>query len=482
MELYQLTIPRLRSKLDNGEITAEELTRCCLDRIDAVEEETQAFNSLDREAALKRAREVDSGEYSSPLAGIPIAIKDNLCREGQETTCSSKILEGYVAPYTATAVEKLEEAGAIIIGNTNMDEFAMGSSTENSAHRITRNPHNTNRVPGGSSGGSAAAVAAGEVPGALGSDTGGSVRQPAALCGVVGAKPTYGRVSRYGLIAFASSLDQISPFARTVEGAAMISEVISGHDPADSTSLEQPVKNYSKNLKSSPEEWTIGVPREYFGEGIDGEVSENIREQIEKFEQAGATVKDISLPHTEYAISVYYIIATAEASSNLARFDGVRYGHRAKDYENLDDMFAQTREEGFGEEVKRRIMLGTFVLSSGYYEAYYGKAQKVRTLIKQDFEEAFSDCDFLVTPTSPTTAFEVGSRVDDPVQMYMSDICTASANLAGIPAFSVPSGVGSDGLPVGMQLIGPQLSEEVLFRAARAVEEFSGGPPAPAEI
>ncbi len=482
MKLYEMSIPDLRDKLDNGEITAQELTRSCLERIDAVEEEIQAFNSIDREAALERAREVDSGEYSSPLAGIPIAIKDNLCREGYETTCSSKILEGYVPPYTATAVEKLEEAGAIIIGNTNMDEFAMGSSTENSAYGVTRNPHDTQRVPGGSSGGSAAAVAAGEVPGALGSDTGGSVRQPAALCGVVGAKPTYGRVSRYGLIAFASSLDQISPFARTVEGAAMISEVISGHDSADSTSLEQPVKNYSKNLQYKPQEWTIGVPREYFGEGIDADVSEKIKKQIEKFEQAGATVKDVSLPHTEYAISVYYIIATAEASSNLARYDGVRYGHRASDFENMIDMFSQTREEGFGAEVKRRIMLGTFVLSSGYYEAYYGKAQKVRTLIKQDFEEAFAECDFLVTPTSPTTAFEIGSRVDDPVQMYMSDICTVSANLAGIPALSVPVGVGSDGLPVGMQLIGPQLSEEVLFGAASQLEEFSGTPQVPAEI
>ncbi|MGM0381527.1 MAG: Asp-tRNA(Asn)/Glu-tRNA(Gln) amidotransferase subunit GatA, partial [bacterium] len=480
MKLYELTIPQLRRRLDEGKITAEEITESCLERIDEVEDDVQAFERIDREEALQQARQVDKEGYNSPLAGIPIAIKDNLSREGYSTTCSSKILEGYVAPYTATAVKKLEEAGAIIIGNTNMDEFAMGSSTENSAHQTTRNPHDLDRVPGGSSGGSAAAVAAGEVPGALGSDTGGSVRQPASLCGVVGAKPTYGRVSRYGLIAFASSLDQIGPLARSVEGAAMIGQVISGADSADSTALKQPVENYSENLNTSPEEWTVGVPGEYFGEGIQPEVTENLKNQIESFEEAGARVKEISLPHTEYAISVYYIIATAEASSNLARYDGVRYGHRAENFENMIDMFSQTREEGFGEEVKRRIMLGTFVLSSGYYEAYYGKAQKVRTLIKRDFEEAFSECDFLITPTSPAPAFEIGSRVDDPVEMYMSDICTISANLAGIPALSVPSGVDSEGLPVGTQLIGPQLSEETLYSAARQVEEFSEGPPAPA--
>ncbi|MFB6355404.1 MAG: Asp-tRNA(Asn)/Glu-tRNA(Gln) amidotransferase subunit GatA, partial [bacterium] len=391
------------------------------------------------------------------------------------------ILEGYVAPYTATAVRKLEEAGAIPFGNTNMDEFAMGSSTENSAHQTTRNPHDPNRVPGGSSGGSAASVASGEVPGSLGSDTGGSVRQPAALSGVVGVKPTYGRVSRYGLIAFASSLDQIGPMARTVEGAAMLTETISGHDSADSTSLDEPVPSYSRELKADPSEWTIGVPEEYFGEGIQEDVRDVLNDQIEALEQAGANIKELSLPNTDYAISVYYIIATAEASSNLARYDGVQYGHRAEEFDDLIDMYSQTRAEGFGDEVKRRIMLGTFVLSSGYYEAYYGKAQKVRTLIKQDFDRAFEDCDVLFTPTSPTTAFEIGERTENPVEMYLSDICTISANLAGVPAVSVPVGSDRDGLPIGAQLIGPALSETMLFQVAHRLEQESDWDPSSVE-
>jgi aspartyl-tRNA(Asn)/glutamyl-tRNA(Gln) amidotransferase subunit A len=477
MNLNELTIPKMRGLLDSGEATPAELTKLYLNRIKDVENDVRAFERTYQSEALERAKNIDLSDYDSPLAGIPVAIKDNLCRAGYETTCSSRILEGYVAPYTATAVKKLEEAGAIIVGNTNMDEFAMGSSTENSAHKTTRNPHDLKRVPGGSSGGSAAAVAAGEVPGALGSDTGGSVRQPASLCGVVGIKPTYGRVSRYGLIAFASSLDQIGPVARTVEGAAMLTEVISGPDSADSTSLPGESPAYSKQLDADPTRWTVGIPREYFGAGIDPAVREIVNKQVETLKKQGATVNEISLPNTGYAISVYYIIATAEASSNLARYDGVRYGHRAENFDSLIDMFARTREEGFGEEVKRRIMLGTFVLSSGYYEAYYGKAQKVRTLIKQDFDQAFKECDFLLTPTAPTTAFEIGSKIDDPVQMYMSDICTISANLAGVPAFSIPVGFDDKKLPVGAQLIGPPLSEEKLFQAASVIEKNSGWEP-----
>lgn len=354
-----------------------------------------------------------------------------------------------------------------------MDEFAMGSSTENSAHKITRNPHDVDRVPGGSSGGSAAAVASGLAAGALGSDTGGSVRQPASLSGVVGFKPTYGRVSRYGLIAFASSLDQIGPLARTIEGTAMLSSVISGHDSADSTSLDEPVPSYEDQLDADPSQLTVGVPEEYFGEGLSDDVRTHVRNQIDELENRGASVQSVSLPHTDYAISVYYILATAEASSNLARYDGVQYGHRASSFDDLIDMYKQTREEGFGDEVKRRIMLGTFVLSSGYYEAYYGKAQKVRTLIKQDFEKAFDEVDVLLTPTSPSTAFEIGEKIDDPVEMYLSDICTISANLAGVPALSVPTGSNSSGMPIGTQLIGPALSESRLLQVGKLLEEQS---------
>jgi len=477
MSLINQTIPELRRQLDAGNVSPKELVRACLDRIDLKEDEVQAFERVDREYALSRASKINIDDYDSPLAGIPIAVKDNLCRDGFETTCSSNILEGYVAPYTATVIKRLEEAGAIIVGNTNMDEFAMGSSTENSAHQTTRNPHDPDCVPGGSSGGSAAAVASGMVPGALGSDTGGSVRQPASLCGVVGVKPTYGRVSRYGLIAFASSLDQIGPLARTVEGATMIAEVISGHDPADSTAVDEDVPAYSEELAGEPESLTIGIPEEYFGEGLDQQVREQMEDVKEGLQKQGIELKQVSMPHTEYAISVYYIIATAEASSNLARYDGVRYGHRADQYDSLVEMFSRTRAEGFGDEVKRRIMLGTFVLSSGYYEAYYGKAQKVRTLIKRDFDEAFEECDLLLTPTSPTTAFKIGERTENPVEMYLSDICTISANLAGVPALSVPVGKDGDGLPIGAQLIGPSLSELKLFQGARILEDVSDWEP-----
>ncbi len=482
IDVTALTLKEMRERIADREVSSRELTAAVLDRYEKVEENTHCFEWIDRDSALAAAAEQEVISGDLPLAGIPIAIKDNLCREGFSTTCSSDILSGFKAPYTATAVEKLEEAGAIIIGNTNMDEFAMGSSTENSAHRTTRNPRDTERVPGGSSGGSAAAVAAGIVPGALGSDTGGSVRQPASLCGVVGVKPTYGRVSRYGLIAFASSLDQIGPLAHTVEDAALLTEVISGHDPRDSTSLEEPVPAYGDSLEPEPEELTIGIPKEYYGEGIDSEVDRILQDQVTELESTGVEIKEVSLPHTEYAISVYYIIATAEASSNLARYDGVQYGTRSEDFEDMIDMYSRTRAEGFGPEVKRRIMLGTFVLSSGYYEAYYGKAQKVRTLIKRDFEEAFEECDLLLTPTSPTTAFKIGEKIDDPVQMYLSDIATISANLAGVPAISVPVDEDSRHLPVGAQLIGPVLSESRLFKAARLVEKISPWEPGPAEL
>lgn len=471
-ELTNLTLPELRDGLDAGDFTPEVLVDAYFERLDSVEDSIQSFLRL-YESAKERAQDINPSDYDSPLAGVPIAIKDNLCVDGREVTCASRILDGFVPPYTATAVKRLREAGAILVGATNMDEFAMGSSTENSAFQVTRNPHDSSRVPGGSSGGSAAAVASGEVPAALGSDTGGSVRQPASLCGVVGLKPTYGRVSRYGLIAFASSLDQIGPLARTVEGTAMVNEVIAGHDPADSTSLNEPVPQYSEELNEDVGSITVGVPEEYFAEGLDEEVRESVRESIDSLKNQGCTVKSVELPHTEYAISVYYILATAEASSNLARYDGVQYGRRAESFEDLIDMYRQTRNEGFGEEVKRRIMLGTFVLSSGYYEAYYGKAQKVRTLIRQDFEEAFETCDVLVTPTSPSTAFPIGERIDDPVQMYLSDICTISANLAGIPALSVPVGSDSDGLPIGAQVLGPALSESRLLQVGQRLEQTS---------
>lgn len=470
--LVDRSLPSLREGLDNGDFTPLELVEAHRDRISESDDTLNAFERV-YENVRERAKDIDLDDYDSPLAGIPVALKDNLCVEGEEVTCSSKILEGFVPPYSATVVERLREAGAIPIGATNMDEFAMGSSTENSAHGTTRNPHDTDRVPGGSSGGSAAAVASGEVPAALGSDTGGSVRQPASLCGVVGLKPTYGRVSRYGLIAFASSLDQIGPLTRTVEGTAMVTEAISGYDEADSTSLDEPVPSYTDDLTEPPEDLTVGVPEQYFGEGLEEDVRETVRESIDGLEESGVTVKTVELPHTEYAISAYYVIATAEASSNLARYDGVQYGYRAGSFDDLIDMYKQTREEGFGDEVKRRIMLGTFVLSSGYYEAYYGKAQKVRTLIRRDFEEAFETCDVLVTPTSPSTAFEVGEKVDDPVQMYLSDICTISANLAGIPALSVPVGRDDDGLPIGAQVLGPTLSEDRLLQVGQRLEEQS---------
>ncbi len=472
-ELLTLTISELSELLDRREITAEELFKNTVERYKQVEGDVQSFVFFDEEGGLEAARKIDSKGRSSKLSGIPLALKDNLFLRGNPVTCASKILAGHRAPYSATVVKKLIDAGAVIVGNTNMDEFAMGSSTENSAYKTTRNPRDLTRVPGGSSGGSAAAVAAGIVPAALGSDTGGSIRQPAAFCGVVGFKPTYGRVSRYGLVPFASSLDQIGPLTRTVEDAALLAGTISGYDRRDSTSLEEPVPNYLENLRPSAEGLTIGIPAEYYAEGTDSEVRELLESTISELEDSGAQIEELSMPHTEYAISTYYILATAEASSNLARYDGVQYGMRADAPDGLLEMYSETREAGFGDEVKRRIMLGTFVLSSGYYEAYYGKAQKLRTLIKQDFENAFEKCDLLLTPTAPTTAFKIGEKVDDLVQMYLSDILTASTNLAGLPAVSLPVGTDAKMLPVGAQLIGPVLSEQKLLNTASLLEEIS---------
>lgn len=436
-----------------------------------------AYISLDEEGALRKAEEVDArvarGEEVGVLAGVPVAVKDNICIKGMRTTCASKILENFVSPYDATVVEKLKAADAVFLGKTNLDEFAMGSSTENSYFGPTRNPHDPERVPGGSSGGSAAALAAGEAVLALGSDTGGSIRQPASFCGVVGLKPTYGRVSRYGLVAFASSLDQIGPMAKNVKDTALLLNVISGYDPKDSTSAPVEVPDFTKALDEGIEGIRIGLPREYFAEGLEDEVREKVLEAVDILEGEGAEVVEVSLPHTKYAIATYYIVAPAEASSNLARYDGVKYGFRA-DGRDLYEMYCNTRSQGFGEEVKRRIMLGTYTLSAGYYEAYYLKALKVRTLIKQDFEEVFETCDLLATPTSPTVAFRLGEKVADPLTMYLSDVYTVSVNLAGLPGISVPCG-SSDGLPVGLQLIGRPFDEETLLRVAYVVERSLKG-------
>jgi aspartyl-tRNA(Asn)/glutamyl-tRNA(Gln) amidotransferase subunit A len=433
--------------------------------------ELNSFLSIESERAMTRAAELDSASDDSPLKGVAIAIKDNICTKGMQTTCGSHILHNYRAQYDATAVTRLYNAGAIIVGKTNMDEFAMGSSNESSAFGPAKNPWDTARVPGGSSGGSAVAVASGVVNVSLGSETGGSVRQPAALCGIVGVKPTYGRISRYGLVAFASSLDSIGIFGRNVRDAAEVLNVIAGRDPMDSTSAAVPVPDHAAGLDKSIEGKKIGYPRSLFGSGLDDEIRSSVELAIEGLRSLGAEVVDIELPHAKYGIAVYYIIATAEASSNLARFDGVRYGFRAEDAHELHAMYSKTREEGFGEEVKRRIMLGTYVLSSGYYDAYYSKAQKVRSLIKQDYKNAFEACDAIITPTSPSTAFKIGERSDDPLAMYLSDIYTVSANLAGVPALSVPCGLSSDGLPIGLQLIGNYWREAELLNIAHKFED-----------
>lgn len=414
---------------------------------------------------------VKNGEINSRFAGIPIGIKDNMCTKGVKTTCSSKMLENFIAPYDATVIEKLNNEGIISLGKLNMDEFAMGASTEYSAFKKTKNPWNLNTVPGGSSGGSAAAVAANLVPWALGSDTGGSIRQPSAFCGVVGLKPTYGLVSRYGLVAFASSLDQIGPITKDVQDAALLLNLIAGHDEKDTTSINNEKVDYTKCLKNDVKGLKIGVPKEFFGEGINAEVKAKLQEAIEKYKELGAIVEECSLDIAEYALATYYIIACAEASSNLGRFDGIRYGYRTKNFENLKDIYINSRSEGFGQEVKRRIILGTYVLSSGYYDAYYKKALEVRTLVKQEFDKKFEKYDVLLTPTSPTVAFEIGTRSNNPLEMYLADICTVSVNIAGLPGISIPCGVDSKGMPIGMQLIGDKFKEETILNAAYTYEQ-----------
>jgi aspartyl-tRNA(Asn)/glutamyl-tRNA(Gln) amidotransferase subunit A len=444
-----------------------------LDNAEKLNPELNSFLSIERDYALKRADELESSGNDLPLNGLPIAIKDVICTKGMQTTCGSHILFNYKAQYDATAVTRLNQAGAVIVGKTNMDEFAMGSSNENSAFGPVRNPWDTSRVPGGSSGGSAVAVASGVVRVALGSDTGGSVRQPASLCGVIGLKPTYGRISRYGLVAFASSLDNIGIFGSSAKDVADVLSVIAGRDDLDSTSADVPVPDYAAILNDEIVGKRIGVPRSWFGEGLDADVREAVEASIENFRGLGAEIVDVELPHAKYGIAVYYIIATAEASSNLARYDGVRYGLRAEDSHELRQMYFKTREEGFGPEVKRRIMLGTYVLSSGYYDAYYAKAQKVRTLLKQDYARAFEKCDAILTPTSPSVAFKIGEKSDDPLAMYLNDIYTVSANLAGVPGVSIPVGLSSEGLPIGTQLIGNYWSEGLLLNlASRYESEF----------
>ena len=466
-------IRTLQQQLTQKERTAVEITQDYLDRLQALEPKLHSFLAVTSDKALAQAQQVDdaiaAGTSLGPLAGIPIALKDNLCTKGIRTTCASKILEGFIPPYESTVTQRLADAGAIFLGKTNMDEFAMGSSTENSAYQLTANPWNISCVPGGSSGGSAAAVAADQAPISLGSDTGGSIRQPAAYCGVVGMKPTYGLVSRFGLVAFASSLDQIGPFSRTVEDAAILLGAIAGHDTKDSTSLKVTIPDYTQHLKTDLKGKRIGLVKETFGEGIDKDVATAMDAAIEQMKKLGAEIVEISCPNFKYGLPTYYIIAPSEASSNLARYDGVRYGQRAET-DNLLSMYKQTRAEGFGAEVKRRIMIGTYALSAGYYDAYYLQAQKVRTLIKQDFEAAFKDVDVLMTPTVPSTAFKAGAKVDDPLSMYLSDLMTITVNLAGLPGLSLPCGFDQAGLPIGMQLIGNALREDTLFEVASAYE------------
>lgn len=474
-EILQKTAAEQRKALLNKEISAVELVKETIEQVKAVDGELGAFNSLCEEQAIETAQNVDkkiaNGEKIPALAGIPLALKDNMNYKGSKTTASSKILENFVSPYDATVVKKLKENFIPIIGKTNLDEFAMGSSNENSAFKNVKNPWDLNKVPGGSSGGSAAAVAGFESTISLGSDTGGSIRLPASFCGIVGLKPTYGRVSRYGLIAFASSLDQIGPFARSVEDAALLLEVISGYDKNDSTSLNLPVPNYAAALKKDIKGLKIGVIKELLGEGVAPDVKKAIENAIDTYKNLGAEIVEISLPLLKHSIGVYYIVATAEASSNLARFDGVKYGHRTPDAKNLLEMYTKTRAEGFGDEVKRRIMLGTYALSSGYYDAYYKKAQQVRHLIKNDFDKVFETVDVLLSPTCPYTAFEIGSKVEDPLSMYLTDIGTISANLAGIPGMSIPCGFDNSGMPVGMQLLAPALQEEKLLNIAYNFEQ-----------
>ena len=475
MNITELTVHELQEKLKNKELTVKEITKAYIDRINEKEKDVQAFVTTLTEDATKKAEEIQSkienGEIKGELAGIPIGIKDNICTKGIKTTCSSKMLENFVSPYDATVMEKINNENMIDLGKLNMDEFAMGGSTEHSYFKKTRNPWNLNKVPGGSSGGSAAAVASNMVPWALGSDTGGSIRQPASFCGVVGLKPTYGLVSRYGLVAFASSLDQIGPITKDVQDAAMLLNIIAGHDEKDTTSRDIEKVDYTKALKNDVKGLKIGVPKEFFGEGINEEVKENLQKAIETYKELGAEVEEFSLDIAKYALATYYIIACAEASSNLGRFDGIRYTYRTKEYKNLKDLYKKSRSEGFGPEVKRRIILGTYVLSSGYYDAYYKKAQQVRTLVMNEFNKAFEKYDVILTPTSPTVAFDIGSKTSKPLEMYLTDICTVSINIAGLPAISIPCGVDKEGMPVGMQLIGNKFCEETILNTAYTFEQ-----------
>ncbi len=473
--IHQRSIRELRDSITRQEVSVTEVVEGFLDRIDQQEEKVKAFLSVEAESARAQARALDEklaqGEAQHGLlTGIPVAVKDNIVTEEIRTTCGSRILENYIPPYDATVVRSLKENGAIVVGKANCDEFAMGSSTENSAYFPTRNPWDLERVPGGSSGGSAAAVAAWEVPGALGSDTGGSIRQPAAFCGVVGLKPTYGRVSRYGLVAFASSLDQIGPLANSVWDVALLLQAIAGSDARDSTSVQRPVEDYLEDLGKDVEGFRIGVPSEWFSSGLDPQIEQAVQVAIQKLEGLGCVVKEVHLPHTEHAISTYYIIAPAEASSNLARYDGVKYGYRSSDASNLEDMFRSARSQGFGEEVKRRIMIGTYALSSGYYDAFFLKASKVRTLLKNDYLEAFKEVDFLVGPTTPSLPFKMGAKTTDPLQMYLMDVYTVTANLAGIPGLALPCGFSQEGLPIGLQIQAPHFEEAKLLRLAHALE------------
>ena len=475
MEITSLTVHELQEKLKSGELTSLEITKAYTDRIAEKEKDVQAFVTDLSEEALKQASQIDekrkAGEITSDLAGIPIGIKDIICTKGVRTTCSSKMLENFIAPYDATVMEKINQKGLIDLGKLNMDEFAMGGSTEYSYFKKTRNPWNLNKVPGGSSGGSAAAVAADLVPWALGTDTGGSIRQPASFCGIVGLKPTYGLVSRYGVVAYASSLDQVGPIAKDVTDCAMLLNIIAGHDPKDTTSVDNGEKDYTKALRNDVKGLKIGVPKEYFGEGINTEVKQKLQEAMERYKKLGATVEECTLDIADYALSAYYIIACAEASSNLGRFDGIRYGYRTENYTNLKDIYRNSRSEGFGSEVKRRIILGTYVLSSGYYDAYYKKAQQVRTLVMNEFSKLFEKYDVLLTPTSPTVAFDIGSKSSNPLEMYLADICTVSVNIAGLPGISIPCGIDSEGMPIGMQLIGNRFSEETLLNVAYTFEQ-----------
>ena len=475
MNIIELTVHELQEKIKNKELTITEINKAYIDKINEKEKDVQAFITLTTNEGLEKAKNIEEkinkGEIKGDLAGIPIGIKDNMCINGVKTTCASKMLENFIAPYNATVIDKINNENMISLGKTNMDEFAMGSSTESSYFKKTKNPWNLSRVPGGSSGGSAAAVAANMVPWALGSDTGGSIRQPAGCCGIVGLKPTYGLVSRYGLIAYASSLDQIGTLTKDVKDTSILLNVIAGHDDKDTTSAEIEKKDYTKALKNDVKGLRIAVPREFFREGINKEVKESIEKAIEKYKELGAIIEEVSLDVAEYALATYYIIACAEASSNLGRFDGIRYGYRSPKFNNLKDIYINSRSEGFGEEVKRRIILGTYVLSSGYYDAYYKKAQQVRTLVKNRFDEVFENHDIILTPTAPTTAFKIGEKSDNPLEMYLSDICTVSVNIAGLPGLSMPCGVDSEGMPVGMQLIGKRFDEETILNAAYTYEQ-----------